>query len=283
MKKAVICIFAIILLAGISYAGTVITIIPATPKVGGTFVAIIEGAKPLQNVTGSFEGINMPFYPLGAKFRAIVPVPLNVKPGKRILHIEAQEKGGGNIVIDRYVAVKRTIFQKLSFWLPADKLELLTRETIDEGWAKIEEIITKGRNAQLWRGKFIRPVYGRITMQYGAVQVINGERRGQHRGVDTSGKPWTKIWACNSGQVVFAQTLKAYGNVVVIDHGQGVFSLYLHLIKIAVKTDEMVWAGKVIGYMGSTGVASGTHLHWGLSVNNVRVDPMEWVGRAVAE
>jgi murein DD-endopeptidase MepM/ murein hydrolase activator NlpD len=77
--------------------------------------------------------------------------------------------------------------------------------------------------------------------------------------------------------VVFADDLKAFGGTVVIDHGQGVNTLYFHLSKIGVTVGQSIKKGEAIGLTGNTGISSGPHLHWGLSVHNVRVDPNQWV------
>lgn len=283
MKKIFLCIFLIIVTSSIAHAKFNVTINPSIPKVGGTFVAQVESDNPIQTVSGSFGGKTITFYPWGVKFRGIIPVPLGIKPGKHILHVEAHRNDGEKTEINKYVTIKKTIFAKRWFKLKPIKMRLLAPYIIEEDWKKIEAVITRERYAQLWRGRFMKPANGRVTMPFGAIQYINGIKHGQHRGIDIAGKLWTKIRASNYGQVVMAEKLKAHGNTVIIDHGQGIFSMYLHLIKIAVRPKEIVWKGKVIGYMGSTGVASGTHVHWGLSIHNERIDPMQWVEDVVAQ
>ena len=76
-----------------------------------------------------------------------------------------------------------------------------------------------------------------------------------------------------------SDTLKIHGNTIIIDHGFGVLSVYCHLHKLLVKENQMVKQGQKIAEMGNTGLVSGPHLHWGLSLQNVRVDPLFWVDK----
>ncbi|MFH1020330.1 MAG: M23 family metallopeptidase, partial [Pseudomonadota bacterium] len=78
------------------------------------------------------------------------------------------------------------------------------------------------------------------------------------------------------GQVVFAEYLGIYGNTVILDHGQGIFSLYSHLSQIDVPMNTMVEKGSVVGLSGTTGMAGGDHLHFSMLVNGIFVDPVEW-------
>jgi murein DD-endopeptidase MepM/ murein hydrolase activator NlpD len=95
--------------------------------------------------------------------------------------------------------------------------------------------------------------------------------------MNSAQKEKSNILAINAGQVVLAQSFQVFGGTVVIDHGQGIHSLYYHLSKILVQPGQMVKKGQVLGKMGTTGVSSGVHLHLGISVYNVRVDPRQWL------
>ena len=106
---------------------------------------------------------------------------------------------------------------------------------------------------------------------------INKKYRNRHRGWDFRAPIGTKIRASNNGVVVLIDKFKAFGGTVVLDHGQGVFSLFFHLSKFLIKEGDYLEKGDVLGLTGNTGVSSGPHLHWGLSVHNVRVEPKSWV------
>jgi murein DD-endopeptidase MepM/ murein hydrolase activator NlpD len=94
--------------------------------------------------------------------------------------------------------------------------------------------------------------------------------------VDIAAAVGTKVKAPNAGKVVFGEKLKAFGGTMVLDHGQGVHTLYFHLSKLLAEVGAKVEKGTVIALSGNTGVSSGAHLHWGMSVHNLRVDPIQW-------
>ena len=89
------------------------------------------------------------------------------------------------------------------------------------------------------------------------------------------------VFAAARGRVVFAALTQVRGNLIVIDHGLGVFSAYYHLSEINTPAGQAVNAGALIGKAGSTGLSNGPHLHWSMWVNGEYVDPMEWTRRAI--
>ena len=107
--------------------------------------------------------------------------------------------------------------------------------------------------------------------------MFNGELRSYHRGVDLRGAEGTPIKAMADGKVVIAQNMYFAGNTVYLDHGQGVISSYAHMSRLDVKPGEMVKAGQQIGLVGATGRVTGPHLHLGLNILGVAVDPLSLV------
>ena len=274
------------LFVSLSYANVHTVHIGVTPEIvkqGNTFVVKVFSEKPLKSVSARIFNRTTNLFPFSYKWRGIIGVPVNAGPGKYKLKLFLNYKDGTQDEFLRYVTVKKKYFEKRSFTLKPKKMALLSPEILEEDWVKIEKHLIRERKKPLWKERFIIPTKGIVTMPFGAIQYINGKESNQHNGVDFNNKPWTKIRSANAGQVVLAEELKAHGNTVIIDHGNGVLTMYLHLARINVVKNEIVWKGKVIGYMGSTGVATGTHLHWGMSVHNVRVDPMEWAYRTVAK
>jgi murein DD-endopeptidase MepM/ murein hydrolase activator NlpD len=135
-----------------------------------------------------------------------------------------------------------------------------------------------------WQGQFVPPIkkYLRISSLYGAQrnylddagQVISAWA---HRGVDYATPTGNIVYAVNDGVVIVSEKFQVHGNTLLIDHGYGVISVYNHMDKRLVQKHERVVKGQWIGYSGNTGLTSGPHLHYGLSVNNVRVSPREWL------
>lgn len=120
---------------------------------------------------------------------------------------------------------------------------------------------------------FKAPLNSKITSPYGIKRTFNnGLKQGEHLGIDFRGSEKTKIPAANRGKVVLARKLFLSGNVVIIDHGIGIFTQYHHMSKIVAKEGEMVELGQTLGFVGSTGRVSGPHLHWGSKVQGNMID-----------
>ena len=118
------------------------------------------------------------------------------------------------------------------------------------------------------------PVEGRISGHFGNQRIFNGVPKNPHSGTDIAALLGTEIKASGDGKVVLSGKDYFYtGNMVIIDHGAGLHTIYAHLQKAVVKSGDLVKKGEVIGYVGQTGRAIGAHLHWGASLNGVRFRP----------
>jgi murein DD-endopeptidase MepM/ murein hydrolase activator NlpD len=124
------------------------------------------------------------------------------------------------------------------------------------------------------------PAEGRITSPFGTYRTFSTGGEERHLGVDIANKEGTPIRAANRGEVMLAEGLIVRGNTVIMDHGRGVFSIYNHLAAVAVDPGQPVEKGQVIGYMGSSGLATGSHVHWEMRVFKWVVDPMQWTKAA---
>lgn len=121
---------------------------------------------------------------------------------------------------------------------------------------------------------FVWPVAGRISGHFGSQRIYNGSPRSPHSGVDVAAAGGTLVHAPATGVITFAApSLYLTGGTVLLDHGHGVSSSFLHLSRIDVKVGDMVRQDQVLGAVGATGRASGPHLHWGLNWFDVRLDP----------
>ncbi len=119
-----------------------------------------------------------------------------------------------------------------------------------------------------------------VTSSYGAIRQYD-TGPGRHAGVDFDGQTIDPAFASAEGSVVLSEPLQVRGNSVIVDHGLGVYSTYCHLSELTVAPGDMVSKGQVIGYLGSTGLSTGTHLHWELRVGSVAVDPFRWTRRGM--
>jgi len=120
---------------------------------------------------------------------------------------------------------------------------------------------------------FVRPVSGVKTSVFGMRRLFNGQPRSPHPGLDLRAEEGTPVHAAGPGRVVLAESLYYSGNIVIIDHGGGLFTLYAHLSEIKVVAGAPTASGDLIGFSGSTGRVTGPHLHWGAKIGNRPFDP----------
>ena len=129
-----------------------------------------------------------------------------------------------------------------------------------------------------WQGDFLWPVHGTITGIYGSRRILNGAPRAPHYGIDIAAAKGTPIIAPASGIVRLVDDLYFTGNTIIIDHGHGISSTFLHLDNIAVKENMAVAQGDVIGTVGSSGRSTGAHLDWRVNWRDKRLDPQRLAG-----
>ena len=120
---------------------------------------------------------------------------------------------------------------------------------------------------------FIQPVRGRNSGRFGLRRVINGQKRNPHSGMDIAAPTGTPIKSAASGQVIHTGNFFFSGNVVYVDHGSGLISMYAHLSRIDVRAGQWLQQGEILGNVGSTGRATGPHLHWSVYLNGQVVNP----------
>jgi len=282
MKTPLFSAIFLSLLLNFCYGSVIIT--PKAPLQGSTFTVVISEEENYRNATGTFTGAKFPFYMTEKGLRAIIGISATAKTGLNQLEITATDEAGNTKMISKKIRTRPARFHAEKLYFVATKKEKATPVKIRSDQDELNDVITRETGAQLWSGKFLAPVKGRITSAYGSYRLYNGKRLGDHRGTDIGGNPaGTLIKAANSGFVVFAKLLPAFGSVVVLDHGQGIHSIYMHMSKRLVEPGQKVEKGQFIGRVGSTGISTGPHLHFGLSVHGIRVDAMEWVRRAVAK
>ena len=146
-------------------------------------------------------------------------------------------------------------------------------------WEAITAARAKVTGADGWRQDFIWPVKGRISGRFGRQRIYKGEPGSYHSGIDIAPGNGVPFVAPADGVVVLARMgFSLEGGLIIIDHGGGLNSAFLHASKIAVKEGESVEQGQYVGNVGATGRATGPHLHWGLKWNDARLDPLLFTG-----
>lgn len=276
--KSIALAMAIALPAGFAASAKAlqVQVIPSKPKLGDTLSVIVTPDNPA-NSTPTLT-INQKTYPTFAiapnKFRAFLPTTPLQKPGNRQIQVQAgdETKNVAVYVGDRKFPVQRINLPPGKSGLEATQLEL-------NRVAALKRLDTPQK---FWNGAFLKPNKGRISTIYGVRRYYNGKfaQDYYHRGVDYAGAVGSPVMAPADGRIALvgrvSQGFRVHGNIIGIDHGQGVITTYLHLSKIYVREGDFVKAGQVIGAVGGTGAVTGPHLHWGLYVQGEAVDPAPW-------
>lgn len=174
--------------------------------------------------------------------------------------------------------VKKVRFPVLNVTLPEDQV-ILSPENFkraEKERKRLQEIF-RTVSARMWEGSFRKPLESEYSTPFGVRRNMNGKWVSIHRGVDMKGKTGEEIKASNRGKVVLNEDLFFGGRTIILDHGQGVFTIYMHLSEALVKPEDMVSKGAVIGLVGSSGRATGPHLHFGVKVMDLSVNPVSLI------
>jgi len=216
----------------------------------------------------------------GAKPFALIGIDLDVKPQSYAVKISAEKEDGAKeearqefVIEPKNFPLRRFRVQEAMIAPPPQELERIQREQVI-----LQDVYSTITPRWLGTGSFIAPLKQEAFPNFGQRRIYNRRPPSIHAGVDI-GAPWgTKIMAANSGKIVLTSHLYFSGKTVIIDHGQGVFSVYGHLSKFLVKRGDLVKKGAPIGNVGNTGRSTGPHLHWSLRIFESRVDPLALVG-----
>jgi murein DD-endopeptidase MepM/ murein hydrolase activator NlpD len=251
-------------------------LIPRTVVQGEAALVEIEGSSFQDFLRGRFLGKEVPFlYDANSRtWRALLGIDVDQAPGVydvRVWKNDAPAKA--------FITVKPGDFGTRRLTLPPSmtRFDEKTLARIEREEARLKLLWTQSLSRKLWRGMFFRPVPGEVTGVFGQRTLVNGELRSPHSGVDLKAEKNENVICSNHGRVALADNLFFSGNSVAIDHGQGLFTMYFHLNEILVKEGALVEKGQIIGRVGSTGRATGPHLHWGIRLNGARIDPMKFI------
>jgi murein DD-endopeptidase MepM/ murein hydrolase activator NlpD len=181
------------------------------------------------------------------------------------------------------VVVAEEDFPSEDIVIPPDRVDLLDPQVAQDEAHRVAAVFATTTPLQLWQGVLVWPHVGKITSPFGGTRGYNDGHDSPHGGVDISGQVGAPVIAAASGRVALAAELRVRGDAVILDHGLGVYSGYYHLSEILVQEGQQVALGDIIGRLGNTGLSTGAHLHWEMSVGGVLVDPLEWTTRQIPE
>ncbi len=244
---------------------------PAAPGPGDIMIVTIKNAAA--PVEGTFNNRIIYFNPSKDSVKAIVAIDYFTEPGKYELSVSLN---GAALKQTVEVVKKEYPVQRLT--LPKDMVELSPEnERRVEREQKRMAAIWPHENDRSWTGDFVNPLEGEIITPFGVRRFINNTPKSPHTGIDVAGEQGDKIVAPNDGVVALVDRQFFAGNAVVLDHGQGIYTMFFHTSKVLVKKGQKVRKGDVIALVGATGRATGPHLHWGVRIQGARVDPLELV------
>ena len=209
-------------------------------------------------------------------WRGLVGIDLDTKPGNHSVAVRATTAEGRTVHATYVLTVwpkdfpTRHLTVSPSFVNPSPEvLDRIRREADD-----VAAVFRTSSSDRQWWGAFVAPVPGEATSSFGRRSVFNGEPRSPHSGTDFRAGEGTPVRAPNAGTVALTGDLYFSGNVVIVDHGWGLYSYFAHLSAIDVAKGDVVVRGKVVGRVGATGRVTGPHLHWTVRLNEARVDPI---------
>jgi murein DD-endopeptidase MepM/ murein hydrolase activator NlpD len=197
---------------------------------------------------------------------ALAGVPFDKTPGKYALELTAERAATKvPLTFTRSFLVARAKYPQINVPLTVEKKftepSPEQQQQIAEGVRVKDDYLNRVTPTREWDAKFFAPAEAAISDVFGSQRVFNGKAQRPHYGLDFRVPTGTPVAAMNSGTVLLARFLYFEGNCVVIDHGQGLLTLYFHLSEFKVKEGESVKRGQEIGLSGGTGRATGPHLH----------------------
>jgi murein DD-endopeptidase MepM/ murein hydrolase activator NlpD len=256
-----------------------VCILPASEAAGLPDAAPVPGGVALITLPVSSDNVTLNGKPVmvieeDKSQLAIVGLPLSARPGKHMLHFKDADTGAlrqqAFTVNDKqYETQHITIKNKRK--VNPEKRDM---QRIGKEQKQIKKALANHAARTPESLRFQLPVNGPVSSPFGLRRYFNEQPRKPHSGIDLAAPEGTPIRAPAAGHISDTGDYFFNGNTVFIDHGQGLVTMYCHLSRIDVKPGQDVAAGEVIGTVGQTGRVTGAHLHWGVSLNDARVDPM---------
>lgn len=239
--------------------------------------AVLQGwtlhlSAPADAVQARTSGRVVRLFPRDGASAGLMPVAAAESPGSHSLEFLA---GDGRVLYAEPVTIRDARYGSQNIILPPAVAGLAPSpgemETADAFRKAVSEV-------RYWEDSLALPVSGCMTSPFGVKRLRNGKPTGDyHAGIDQRAPAGAPIRAIASGIVRIVRTWNIHGGTVAVDHGQGLESIYLHMSRFAVTEGVAVKQGDILGYAGSTGRSTASHLHWSIYVNSVPVSPSQWV------
>lgn len=262
--------------AAVRAPSATISLAPARAPQGSVVRVTVTSPVPLVAPVLADGDRKIPLEPAGQdRWDALLGVDFEAAPGARRILIESESAGGRTAaasvelqVVTRKFALQRLRVDPRFLEPPPGELPRIERER--EAFVRA---FASSRPGRLWAAPFRRPVAGKLRENFGARRVYNGKTHSRHAGRDVAAPQGAPVTASAAGCVVLAGDFYFSGGSVVLNHGDGLFTMYFHLSRLDVKEGDAVETGQRIGAVGATGRATGPHLHWAARLSGARIDP----------
>jgi len=265
---------------GSNYAPGAALVVTSEPEVivnGSPCVFRVESPKPLRSLIGKWQGrsVFFNFDERDGRWYGFAGVGLDAVTGRSPLALEAIPVSGARFTYTHSVRIERERYPIVSLRVPNQFTEpdTDTLARIQEEQALKKDAFARISPSRLWSGSFMAPVESAMTSEFGVRRRFNRRVRSVHQGMDLRAESGTPVSAMNRGLVIVARQMFYEGGFVVIDHGQGLLTLYMHLSEIRVKEGDIVGKHQIIALSGGTGRATAPHLHVGVRWQGIYIDP----------
>jgi murein DD-endopeptidase MepM/ murein hydrolase activator NlpD len=253
---------------------------PTRLQNGAPVLFQVKSPGKLDSLAGTWLGhqLTFSFNPSTKTWFTLAGVPFETKPGKYTLDLKGDQAASktpstfsGIFAVTRakYPQIRVELTVEKKFTEPSPEQE----QQIAEGVKVKQDYLSRVTPEREWDGKFAAPVKAATSDVFGSQRIFNGKAQRPHFGLDFRVPTGTPVDAMNAGTVLLARFLYFEGNCVVIDHGQGLLTLYFHLSELKVKEGETLKRGDQIGLSGGTGRATGPHLHVAVRWQGTYLDP----------
>jgi murein DD-endopeptidase MepM/ murein hydrolase activator NlpD len=254
-------------------------VLPAQARPGDAVLVTVTGAGATP--AGTLLGRPLRFYAAGPdRWQAVAPLPSEAAPGPVVLALDA-----AGDQVPAALEIVPAAFRSTTLSVPPRFLEppASARKRIAADGVALGEAYGQPFGPPRYHGAMARPSEAEVSGRYGDQRVYNGKVSGAHYGLDLAAPAGAPVAAAADGQVVLARDCYMSGWTTVVWHGAGVYSVYLHQSKVEVRAGQQVAQGQRIGRVGSTGRSTGPHLHWGVKVDGLWVDPDSLVRLGIGE
>jgi murein DD-endopeptidase MepM/ murein hydrolase activator NlpD len=250
---------------------------PPRPVSGSPILFQVSAPAGAQSVSAVWMNHEVIFFRAAKTnfWYGLAGVSLETAPGTYDLRLTETLADSKSVETLQRIKISRAVYPKITVKVAKQYTEpspeQLTEISADKN---VKQMAFAAENPQrLWAGQFVAPIQAQVSDVFGTARVFNQQVQSRHQGLDYAAPSGTPVHAVNRGTVIMARPLFFEGNCVVVDHGQGLLSLYLHLSEFKVKEGEEIQTGQVIALSGGTGRASGPHLHLAIRWHGVYLDP----------